>query len=426
MTVVDVDVVLDLREWANRPRDGAAFADLWTQVERSLGGTDLRRAPVHQVRLPAGLLRVQAVGWRAGAPTVVSSGLACRVVTVLERPAVRRRCAKCRDEGVFRCAACPGAERLCAAHARFLDGSLTATCDQHRPRCADCAKQATFRCAGDTCTGAKAFCDRHRREHERAAGWSYCPSCYAQGFPECSVGRCAHPGSALCEFTDDRLRPCGARLCTGHLRPWQIYGPDRLGLALCGRHEQALRTEKPDGLVRRIVAGTHTRTVGDPATAEALPTIRGVEYTLRNFGHYAAADDPGWIHRTLTGTATGFGSAPGAAGLAALVARRDTDGPGSWRTEMGRRKENTDLGREIWAQLCAVLRRNNGEALATGLEYQSYTPPRPRYGQPGRLFLVVPGRYRGAFADWQQWMGDQLSAARGTQITVQRHRGGRA
>lgn len=424
----DVDVVLDLRRWPTRVREQADWLRLWADIERALSGTDLRKRPAHQLRLPGGVLQLNAVRVRPSGAGVMQPRLTCRIVNVLEAPAVRRPCAACSkkaSEGVFRCAPCGPKAGYCSEHAHFLDGDLAATCATHRPRCADCGKAATFHCAGEQCRGRRAFCHAHRRAHAQAPGWAYCPSCLQAGSPQCSVSRCPSPGFAACEFTDDRLHGCGSRLCTGHLRRWQIYGPDRVGLALCSRHEQALRGASPEDLVRRIVAGTHTRTVADPDDAETLPTVRGVEYTLRNFGHFAAASDPQWIHRTLCAAPRGFGSAGGAEAVAKLVSRRDNGGQGSWRTEMAKRRDDNDLGGEIWSQLCDILRREDGGAdLARALEYQSYTRPRPHNGQPGRLFLIVPPARRRVFGDWQDWMGEQLTAARGVEIVVQRHRGG--
>jgi hypothetical protein len=433
--MTSVDVILDLRQWPRRVRDAEGLTALWGEVERALNGTDLGRRPVCRVTLAEGVAGVHlahASGW----PAVARPSTAFRVVNVLERPPVLHPCSTCADaEGVFRCAGCGESSKLCADHAVVLDGALTGTCSRHRPGCAECGQPATFWCAGPGCGGRSAHCDRHRHPQTQQETWPCCQKCHGLSFPECSVASCRNVGLSACEYTDSKLNGCGTRMCLAHLRRWQVYGPERVGLALCTRHEPALAALPAAELIHRIVAGTFARSLGDP-TADPLPTLRGFAHTLRNFRHFGQADDYRWIHGTLCEAGKVFAKAPVGAQVAAFLRQRDLgDGAAPGRSRRPWRRELEDLdvaarrGQDLVKKAREVLRAKGGQdgaRLAADLGYGGYVEPR-RVGdeaRPGRLFVVVPSARRDVFRDWQDRLGQELSTRAGAEIVVQRHRGG--
>jgi hypothetical protein len=424
-----VDVILDLRQWPDRVRDPAGLTALWDQVERALNGTDLRRRPENRVTLSRGVVAVRLA--RAEAAAVIRPDTAVRVVTVLEKPRLQHPCRSCtgpgqESEGVFRCPGCDGAGWLCAGHAQVLDGALIGTCRRHRPNCAECGKAATYRCAGPACRGQAAHCDQHRRGRAGDGGWAYCPGCHSTLFPDCAIAKCANVGSAGCEFTDDRLRGCGQRLCPEHLRRWQVFGPERLGLALCGRHETALGSVPAAELIRRIVGGTYARHQSD-RRADPLPSLRAVGYTLRNFKHFTQANDPHWIRTTLKASGDAFGQ--GAEKVRQFVRQRDEKGlPRPWQREIEELDGDRSSGEKLLDQARAVLRAQGGRdgaQLAGELSLGGYIAPRRIGGEerPGQLYVLVPRNRRDLFRKWQAAMSRDLTQRKGGEIVVLPDRG---
>ncbi|GIE76715.1 hypothetical protein Aph02nite_26650 [Actinoplanes philippinensis] len=423
-----VDVILDLRQWPDRVRDPAGLTALWDQVERALDGTDLRRRPENRVTLARGVVAVRLA--RAEAAAVIRRDTAVRVVNVLEKPRLRHPCRACvtpgrESEGVFRCPGCDDGGRLCAGHAQVLDGALIGTCRRHRPACAECGATATYRCTGPGCRGRSAHCDRHRRSRAGATGWAYCPGCHGTLFPDCAIAKCGNVGSAGCEFTDDRLRGCGQRLCPEHLRRWQVYGPERLGLALCARHETALGTVPAAELIRRIVGGTWARHQSD-RRADPLPSLRAFGYTLRNFKHFTQANDPHWIRKTLTASGDAFG--PAAAKVRDFVRLRDTGTARPWQREIEELDGDRGSGEKLLDQARAVLRAQGGRdgaRMAGELSLGGYIAPRRIGGEdrPGQLYVLVPRARRDLFRTWQAAMSRDLTRRNGSEIVVLPDRG---
>ncbi|MEU8657508.1 hypothetical protein [Actinoplanes philippinensis] len=423
-----VDVILDLRQWPDRVRDPAGLTALWDQVERALDGTDLRRRPENRVTLARGVVAVRLA--RAEAAAVIRRDTAVRVVNVLEKPRLRHPCRACatpgrESEGVFRCPGCDDGGWLCAGHAQVLDGALIGTCRRHRPACAECGTTATTRCPGPGCRGRSAHCDKHRRSRAGGTGWAYCPGCHGTLLPDCAIAKCGNVGSAGCEFTDDRLRGCGQRLCPEHLRRWQVYGPERLGLALCARHETALSTVPAAELIRRIVGGTWVRHQSD-RRADPLPSLRAFGYTLRNFKHFTQANDPHWIRRTLTASGDAFG--PAAAKVREFVRLRDTGTARPWQREIEELDGDRGSGEKLLDQARAVLRAQGGRdgaRMAGELRLGGYIAPRRIGGEdrPGQLYVLVPRGRRDLFRTWQAAMSRDLTRRNGSEIVVLPDRG---
>jgi hypothetical protein len=298
-------------------------------------------------------------------------------------------------------------------------------------------RRAAFRCPGARCRGHTAHCDRHRVEHPQEPDLAYCPDCFADGFPTCTVRGCRNVGAVPCEMTDDRLQRCGVRMCAMHLSRWQVYGVERLGLALCEPHRRSLPAAAPQELLRRIVAGTFLRgpTRRD---AEPLPSLQALAHTLRNQGHLEWALDYPLIHHALLALADGFGGAQAAAGIATMMRERDASPqpPGSdqgrrlpprarsgWQAELATLRKRADVGEQLVRQVQALVRKRygrDGEALAAALQLGEYKRPREIDGveRPGLLFLRVPAGQQHLFRQARAYLEEQLSLVVSRSIRV--------
>ncbi|WP_432838533.1 hypothetical protein [Dactylosporangium sp. CA-092794] len=427
--VADLEVVLDVRRWPDRPQTPADFEDLWAGIEAALFGCDLADRPVYSLQGPQGELHVRLARVRPGSSSVLTVESRVQIVSVLEAPtALTDSCADCARQGIerygpFQCAQCRSADparRLCDNHAEVLDGALLAHCAEHRPACVECGSPGHFRCAGDRCATKQAHCSRHRVVHPNDPDLSYCPTCYAEEYPTCEQSRCRSIGSVRCEASDQQMRPCGIRICPEHAGRWQVFGGESMGLGLCARHKQGLGQLRPEEVLRQIIVGTSLR-AGRPG-AEPLPSLRGFAFSLRKLNHYQAAGDYAWILATAqsVGGQAGSGSQQGRK-LQTLVNER-LKGTGrlrrtSWSEELAKIKHGNRAGGE-GDQLVVRLRelvaqriRPDGEGLAAQLRLADYVPSRKRNDQmqPALLFVHVEEPYRARFRQHQRYFADQLS-----------------
>jgi hypothetical protein len=450
---VDVDVFLDLREWPRPVRDRDEFVELWSTVEPEVARQPLVDGRAHRIAVGDGRVGVTIARVRAGTQKA-GPQTRFRIVNVLEPARARVHCTACSrlgavTHGAFRCAGCAVEDadapdnRWCADHVDILDGAMTATCERHRPACADCSRPATFRCGGPRCGGRTAHCDRHRAGHAPHPDVAYCAGCFADGFPECTVGQCRNVGAVACEMTDDAMTPCGVRMCALHLNRWQVFGVERLGLALCRNHGGDLVRLAPEVLLRRIVVGTYRRATGR-RDAEPLPSLQAFAHTLRNQRHHDKALDYAWIHRTLMAMRTGSPDR-----LATMLAGRDTGGDPAadtagkgrdtafrqpkrgWQAELRELRRGADAGGQLVERLRALARERfgrDGERLATALRLAEYKEPRVINGEqrPGLLFVRVPPELQQLFRRGRTHFATQLSTMEDRGVVVEIERGDRS
>lgn len=381
----DVEVVLDLRGMRVAPTTRTGFAELWAAVEPLLTGCDLSRTRVHELDRAEGLLRLEVVRLR-GPAGPVSADTRFSIVAVRETARLRYRCSHCsgRDAyGPFLCTMCPkdGGNRVCDRHVVILDGSLVATCQEHRPSCR-CGARATFRCAGRSCQRETAWCDVHRRGHPRDQDVDYWPSCYDVAFPRCDEQSCADLGSVRCEHVTPGFRPCGRRRCTRHADRWQVFGGERLGLGRCAQHSQ-VRDLPAHEIVFQIVAGAALR-----KRKEFLPSLQGFAHNLRGVGQAELALDFDWIHRTL-------GEVAHRARQDTIVAAAVREMKPRWDKQLKETRENALKGRRLVEQL----RKLVPPALADTISYADYRPPIRRDGadRQALLYVKVPKHQHGQF-----------------------------
>ncbi|KDN21863.1 KH domain-containing protein [Amycolatopsis rifamycinica] len=382
---VDVEVVLDVRDLRAAPSTPTGFAELWASVEPELVGRDISRKAVHELDGAAGRLRLEIVRLPPGAG-LVGPDTRFSIVAVRETARLRYRCTHCRGRGTygpFLCKTCPsdGENRVCDRHVVILDGSLTATCPDHRPACR-CDAPATFRCAGKACRTVTAWCDAHRKRHPRDHDLNYCPSCYDVTFPRCDERPCPDLGSVRCEHVTSGFRRCGRRMCTRHASRWQVFGGERVGLGRCAGHRE-VRNLGPEDVLFQIVAGAALRKRKD-----RLPSLQGFAHNLRGVGMNELALDFAWIHRTLAAVVRR--TQPDAAVSAEAMKAKS-----EWDEQFEKIKVTSQTGRHLVEQLRGLV----PTALAGTIEYADYRPATRRGGvdRPALLFVKVPEHQRGHF-----------------------------
>jgi hypothetical protein len=429
----DLEIVLDVREWRSDLREAAQIGELWASIEPALARRDLSSRPTYTLGHPDGDIHIALLRVRPGASPVVGPATTFHIVSMLEPSRVRYRCQECAalgrtSYGSFTCRDC-GADdldkRLCDEHVRILDGALISTCGAHEPNCVECGAKAGFRCAGSGCQRSRAHCSRHRIAHPHDKDVSYCPTCYTHAFPACEQQGCRNVGTGRCEVTESGLRACGAKACAKHLRRWQVFGAEGLGLALCERHNRELRQYPPEQLLTQIVGGAFRRSARR-RDAEPLPSLRGFAHSLRNQGHGNHALDFTWIFQTLEWVQRSLRpDAPNERRALdqLLNDRRDggkrPNGPRPWRKELAGIGVANQDGEALVERLRQLVRQvipHHGETVAAGLSLANYNPPRRRDGEmrPGLLFVHLADPLRAPFIGAQgryiKYFSEQLSA----------------
>jgi hypothetical protein len=94
-------------------------------------------------------------------------------------------------------------------------------------------------------------------------------------FPPCATPGCANTGTMRCEFVTGGTA-CRTAACARHGHRWQVFGPDRAGLALCHGHAQLLASLKPEQVLDAVVASTANR------KRTRLPTLGSFRHILIN------------------------------------------------------------------------------------------------------------------------------------------------
>jgi hypothetical protein len=415
MIAPDIEVILDVRDWPENLQEPKQFDEFWTMVEGALKGRDMAGRPVHTLGHPRGDVHIRVVRVRPGASAVVTDATTFHVAGVVESPRVQYRCGPCAARGdvrygPFLCRSCPedGDQRLCDEHVRFIDGALIATCDRHLPACEECGAAAVFRCPGSRCRHRKAYCAQHRVAHPNDHDLGYCAPCYRIRFPACEEAGCPKVGKIRCEMSDERSQQCGAQACALHARRWQVFGGERLGLGVCGRHAPLIGRMAADELIRQIVLGTFHRS--HRRDAEPLPSLRGFAFNLRkNPAFEQLALDFRWIYGTLDRMTVRVEPA------ATFLANRRDGGRRSWTAEFEEISRGKGRGEELVAQLRIMVRQivaYDGEALAQALRLADFTPSRTIRDEvrPALLFVHVPEHLRGAFKGRNRSHLDQFTA----------------
>jgi hypothetical protein len=287
-----VELEIDFRSFANPPRSPQAFASFWDELSARLAGRPLTPGMTQAMEHPRdGILRLTVISLPPGGH-VIGPDARFAVHSILEPPRLKNFCTRCeadsrKTHGAYTCLACEHErrpERVCEDHVVILEGGMRldarprATCDLHVPNC-ECGQRAFFWCGGPLCGRRVAWCERHRRQHPNDPETAYCLGCYAEVFPECSFTRCDQTGTGACEYVAPDGSSCGRKVCSLHLVRWQIYGPHKLGLGLCGLHRNVAALGD-DQLLFQVTAATAIRKLREPRARHDLPSLQSIRHIL--------------------------------------------------------------------------------------------------------------------------------------------------
>lgn len=287
-----VELEIDFRSFANPPRSPRDFASFWEEFTARLAGRPLAAGTTQAVQHPRdGVMRLNVISVPPGGQAI-GPDVPFAIHSILEPPRLKNFCARCdsagrKAHGAYTCLACQHEgrpDRVCEEHVRILEGGMRldarprATCDLHIPDC-ECGQRATFWCTGPLCRRRVSWCGLHRRQHPNDPELAYCLGCYAEVFPECSFTRCERTGTGACEFVEPGGTSCGRKVCSLHLVRWQIYGPHKLGLGLCGLHRNVVALGD-DELLFQVTAATAMRKLREPRVRHDLPSLQSIRHIL--------------------------------------------------------------------------------------------------------------------------------------------------
>ncbi|GGO65898.1 hypothetical protein [Nonomuraea cavernae] len=406
-----VEAVLDLRQWAEPMAKGPdGLVELWSRLEPTLLGRDLVPGRTHSWQAEHGTISLEILRLAPGQGPVTAEtrfGLAA----IREQADLVYRCATCAKQGrtgyaSFRCRWCADAgqpERCCVEHAVILDGALTPSCPSHHPACRECRRPAAFWCGGESCRAKVAFCAQHRRSHPHDNDVDYCAGCYQLAFPVCRQPSCTAVGTVFCDWLDSSGKPCKLAACTKHARRWQVFGAEKLGLGLCGRHS-AVRGLPPEELLMQICSAAASRRL-------RMPSLAAFGFNLRNSGHRELAVDYRSIRAKLAALRPRSSGKRYGEALTRALTKAATD----WDRELERLGGHAATGEQLTDRLRRLVRETDpgfGDRIAAGLRLAEYKPERSG-GRSATLWVHLPEDLQGAFIgrggarikDYQQRLG---------------------
>jgi hypothetical protein len=391
-----VEIVLDLKDYPAQLKTAEDYLQFWERLEQGLNGNTLVAGKTHVIESnqPKGKIGLTILSVPKQA-SVVTGDTCFAIHSVLERPYLLYKCKVCNEYGPFRCAEKGCENRMCERHAAILDGSMRAYCPEHAPKCAGSGKPATFWCDGPNCRGRVAWSNPYRVQHPNDADHWYCPQCYEQVFPACSVHACPDTGTARCEFIDRYTgKNCNKPICNRHVNRWQIYGPQKLGAALCPEHAR-VKTLTEDEILYQMVAITARRRSKQPRrrpdrpqemiTIPSLMSIRHIYINTQN-----KVVKPEAINSRLDVFLSQLKTRPGdrlAQDMAWLIEQS-----GSRRErEMGKVELQLEQGKIIFNKLVEKLSLQGEYLLAENVRFADYRPFK------NLLFIYLDAQYRGRF-----------------------------
>lgn len=285
-----VEIILNLIDYPEQLNTAEDYLRFWERLESGLIGNTLVPGKTHILESdqPKGKIGIHIVSVPKNA-SLVTKDTRFAIHSVLERPNLLYKCAVCNQYGPFRCAEKGCENRICERDAVILDGSMRAYCPEHAPKCAGSGAPATFWCDGPDCRGKIAWSERYRVQHPNDPDHWYCPQCYTQVFPSCSVYSCSDTGTARCEFIDRYTgKSCDKSICNKHVNRWQIYGPQKLGAALCPDHTR-VKSLSEDDILFQMVAITAQRKskqprkrLNRPQEMIAIPSLMSIRHIYIN------------------------------------------------------------------------------------------------------------------------------------------------
>jgi hypothetical protein len=424
-----VPVMLDLRAHRRPPASPDGYIEMWNRLEPVLVSVDPRSGP--RVRLDLGDEGEVTVLFLSPstAPVPLGAHTPFAIRGVLEPPRVRYPCDACRRTGTtvygpFTCAGCGSEERpgrVCDSHARFLEGSLRASCPEHMPVC-HCGRAARAWCGGPRCRSGRAWCQNHLFPHPGDTSVAYCQDCHTERFPVCERRGCRGTGHTRCEHrTLDDGRACDRRMCAEHVTRWKIYGDRSRGLALCEQHGRGLRTSDSAALVALILAGTAARSQnrrahrGGTGRAAFLPRINIVRHIFINTCDRVL--DMGALDSLFTGIERDLrrrATASAGSGLTGTALRLLEQHAASRTEDVRSFRDGHEEGRQHFSRLRALLKESGRHELADAVTFADYR------SKSRILFVQVPREMRSRFIGSGGAVVKDLRARLGINIQLER------
>lgn len=395
-----VEIVLDLRDYPEQLKTAEDYLRLWERLESGLNGNTLVAGKTHilESNQPKGKIGLYILSVPKHA-SLVTTDTCFAVHSVLERPNLLYQCAVCNEYGPFRCAEKGCENRLCERHAAILDGSMRAYCPEHAPKCAGSGLPATFWCDGPGCRRRIAWSDKYRVQHPNDPDHWYCQQCYAQEFPSCSVHPCKDTGIARCEFIDRyNGTSCDKSICNKHVNRWQIYGPQKLGAALCPEHAR-VKTLSEDEILYQMVAITARRKskqprrrVNHPQEMIVIPSLMSIRHIYINTQNKVVK--PEVINLKLDQFLSQLKTKQGDGLSRDMVWLIEQSGSRRER-EMGHFESQLEQGQIIFNKLVEKLRLQGEYLLAQNVRFADYRP------RKNLLFIYLDNQYIGRFKGTQ-------------------------
>lgn len=428
-----VELILDLRRASYAFSGLPQFQSLWAQVETALDGEVLAPDTELTLRLPeVGELGVRILRVPTGLARV-SRDTPFAVHALLEPPPLKQTCRFCQREqrrthAPLWCAGCERRGQLCEEHAVFLVGSGLPFCPEHVPTC-ECGLPATTFCLGPLCRrDGRAHCAAHLVAHPNVPDVAFCARCFAELYPRCEASGCDGIGGIECLHVDlDSEQPCRRRLCARHAHRWQVYGPHRLGLGRCESHSQLRRLEDM-AVMFQLAAGTvllRDKLGGDRRSHVRFPTLPSIRHILMKARNrlYEVTD----IKRMCESLVSALDTRSRLQGRMREMLDRDRE---RWAGAIARHEEQKELGRQIFANVQALLRQARLDNVADELVFTDYRPMQaPPPGAPrdaarppfaGLLFVRCPEDLRGLLVGRGGQTIKELQRLAGVKITFER------
>jgi len=387
-----IEVELNLLDYQESLKTVTDYLRFWEKLSVALQGVKLVEGKTHFLESPdKGRIGLQIISVPHGF-SVVNKDSRFAVYSVLEKPALRYKCGICQMYGPFRCAGMNCEKRLCDKHAIILDGNMRAYCPDHVPKCKGSGANATFWCDGINCHGRVAWSDTYRIYHPNDPDHWYCPDCFALEFPACNEYGCQDTGTTRCEYVDEITgKSCERSLCNRHVRRWQIYGPHKLGAALCSRHAN-IKQYRVQEILYQMVAIT-TRQLQERQTRRrrvqqdfiALPSLMSIRHIFINTQNQVM--NPVEIDRHLDDLEQKLRAMRGQ--FAQSMARLLDQSKSKRNRELESFDADQSQGLNIFNRLKEKLRLQGEDVVVANLNFSDYRP------RTKLLFVYLAQQYRG-------------------------------
>lgn len=425
-----IDVVLDLRSYLPSITTAKECIGLWKKLEANLNSQRLELGERYALQHPVwGTVGIEPIAL----PTdTIEPESRIAVYSTLQTPQVKYPCEVCLNQGeqvygqffCYESAQNNSLTWLCEDHAILLDGTTRAFHPQKFPKCSsNNGAHATFFCFGPKCQRGRAWSDAHKTTHPADRRVYFCTKCHEELFPSCHANSCEKIGYFKCEFVDPQTeKACGARTCGRHTYRWQIYGPDKEGLAYCPAH-RGIRSLNDVDVVKQMVLGTALRRLkfrpGQHRPRPYLPTLATAKHIFIHVREkpysYSA------LHTLFDQTQK---LAKGDSRLMQEVHRLVQEKTAFWDKERKNDFDAKELGKQMLGNVKAVYQEMGHHDVAESLRLSDYKPGSERNPTP-LMFVYIDEGLIGLFKGRQHATLRAVEQRLRVRIQLERDQAGR-